>query len=367
MAFAIIDDVNECRSLIKQSYGIIDKLMALANAANRVRAFPELLAGEEAALGLLNRISHARWELATGLDAEEPGELSGEIAQVRTTRRQLMAQIKGLPQSSADFAERDYQGSKQWNTLSQEVSRQALEVDRLNAVVNGLRRILKQDAQQGIARDPATLKRFNDEIDANEKDLKARQKDIADLRRLFEIGRMQVGVGDSRFQNDAAARLQFRDALEREVQLAAQGQAGGNAQRYAQQIQPTLTSARTAEDKLLQAFAALEAQVEKRVGELKEKVDAERVKIVGYEERLGKLDTEARDLVGQVAKRNFELVRDKLRNIVLRADVGITEQAWEVREEELYRVRTLQTERAKQEQTLDEELREVLDDSGDKK
>ncbi len=367
MAFAIIDDVNECRSLIKQSYGIIDKLMALANAANRVRAFPELLAGEEQALGLLNRISHARWELATGLDAEEPAELSGDIAQARTTRRQLMSQIKGLPQSSADFAERDYQGSKQWNTLSQEVSRQALEVDRLNAVVNGLRRILKQDAQQGITRDPAALKRFNDEIDANEKDLKARQKDIADLRRLFEMGRMQVGVGDARFQNDAAARLAFRDALEREVSLAAQGQAGGNAQRYAQRIQPTLTSARAAEEKLLQAFAALEAQVEKRVGELKDKVEAERVKIVGYEERLGKLDTEARDLVGQVAKRNFELVRDKLRNIVLRADVGITEQAWEVREEELYRVRTLQTERAKQEQTLDEELREVLDDSGDKK
>ncbi len=367
MAFAIIDDVNECRSLIKQSYGIIDKLMALANAANRVRAFPELLAGEEQALGLLNRISHARWELATGLDAEEPAELSGDIAQARTTRRQLMSQIKGLPQSSADFAERDYQGSKQWNTLSQEVSRQALEVDRLNAVVNGLRRILKQDAQQGITRDPAALKRFNDEIDANEKDLKARQKDIADLRRLFEMGRMQVGVGDARFQNDAAARLAFRDALEREVQLAAQGQAGGNAQRYAQRIQPTLASARAAEEKLLQAFAALEVQVEKRVGELKEKVESERVKIVGYEERLGKLDTEARDLVGQVAKRNFELVRDKLRNIVLRADVGITEQAWEVREEELYRVRTLQTERAKQEQTLDEELREVLDDSGDKK
>ena len=60
------------------------------------------------------------------------------------------------------------------------------------------------------------------------------------------------------------------------------------------------------------------------------------------------------DLVG--------LVRDKLRGIVLRADVGITEQAWEVREEELDRVRSLQTERARQEQLLDEELKEVRDD-----
>ncbi len=72
--------------------------------------------------------------------------------------------------------------------------------------------------------------------------------------------------------------------------------------------------------------------------------------------QLGALDSEARDLVGQVAERNFSLVRDKIRGIVLRADVGITEQAWEVREEELERVRNLQTERAREEQLLDEEL-----------
>jgi len=43
--------------------------------------------------------------------------------------------------------------------------------------------------------------------------------------------------------------------------------------------------------------------------------------------------------------RNFGLVRDKLRSIVLRSDVGITEQAWELREEEQTRVRNLLTER----------------------
>ena len=81
-----------------------------------------------------------------------------------------------------------------------------------------------------------------------------------------------------------------------------------------------------------------------------------------YQQQLDALDNEARDLVGHVAQRNFGLVRDKLRGIVLRADVGVTEQAWEVREEELDRVRSLQSERARQEQLLDEELKEVRDD-----
>ncbi len=59
----------------------------------------------------------------------------------------------------------------------------------------------------------------------------------------------------------------------------------------------------------------------------------------------------------------WDEVRDKLKSIVLRADVGIVQQAWEVREEQRTRVLNLQRERAREEQSLNDELREVLDDA----
>ena len=365
MAFAFIDDVNQCKQLIRQSYLLIDKLNIILNAANRVRAFPELQAGEEKALSLINRISRMRLSIAKALDEEEPGELSGESAQVRAQRRAVQAQMGQLPVATAEFAERDYQGMRQWNTVSQELTRRGVEIDYLNATINGLRRMLKEDAQRGLARDPASVKRFNDELDENERLLKQKQEEVVELRRQIEIGRAQVGLGDARYQNDAQARVTFRDALEREVQLAAQGQANGDAQRYASKVQRALEQSRAVEDRLVQQFAQLEQQVAARLGEVQAKVEAERVKINGYNMQLGDLDREAHTLVGEVAKRNFLVVRDKIRGIVLRADVGITEQAWEVREEELERVHNLQTERAREEQLLDEELREVLDDAGE--
>ena len=146
------------------------------------------------------------------------------------------------------------------------------------------------------------------------------------------------------------------------MQLAAGGEAGGDAQRYAAQASGCSSRRAQYEDRLVAAFAQLEEQVVARRGEVQAKVEAERANIAKYQQQLDALDSEARDLVGEVAKRNFVVVRDKLRDIVLRADVGITEQAWEVREEELERVHNLQTERAREEQLLDEELREVLDD-----
>ena len=87
--------------------------------------------------------------------------------------------------------------------------------------------------------------------------------------------------------------------------------------------------------------------------------------MVGYTVRLDELDDQARLVVGEVAMRNLGFVRDRLKNIILRADVGITEQAWEVREEQITRVRALSVERAREDRLLQEELQEVMDDSGD--
>jgi tetratricopeptide (TPR) repeat protein len=364
-AFAVIDDVNECKTLLRQSSQLVDKLMALTGASNRVRAFPELAAGEQTALGLINRISRARLTLAHALDDEEPSDLSGEIGQIREQRRALMATIQGLPVAPEDFAKREQQGVARWNALSQELTRRTMEIDSLHATINGLRRMLSDGPQQGITRDPASMQRFQAELDANERDLKRYGDAIVEVRRQIEMGRFQIGLGDARYQNDAVARDQFRDLLEREVQLASSGGAGGGAQRFAGQAGPLLARAHDYESQLVTSVQQFEAQVAQRVGELQQKIDAERINIGKYQQQLDALDNEARDLVGHVAQRNFGIVRDKLRGIVLRADVGITEQAWEVREEELDRVRSLQSERARQEQLLDEELKEVRDDGVD--
>lgn len=225
--------------------------------------------------------------------------------------------------------------------------------------------MIKDGPAQGVTRDPDAIKRFNTEIDENERLLKLSREQAAVLRRQIEVGRAQIGLGDARYQADAQTRATYRDVLDREVQLAQGGAANRDAGAYAGKVVGILGQIRAQEDVLTSAFMKLEQQVNGRIGDLQKKVDTEAANISNYKGQLDKLDGEAKDLVGHVAQRNFGLVRDKLKNIVLRADVGITEQAWEVREEELDRVRNLQTERSRQEQLLDEELKEVLDDSGD--
>lgn len=365
LVFAILDDVAMCRSLIKQSRSLIERLYAVTNAANRVRLFPELMAGEMRAVGLLNRVAKARLEIAQGLDEAEPGEVAGELASVRARRRQLMGTVAQMPINMADFDAREQAGVERWNHVSQGLSQRVLEIDYLQALINGLRTWMRRDPQRGVVRDPATTARFQKELEENETILKGYRENATQLRNQLEVGRIQVGFGDSRYQDDASKRMEFRELVEREVSLVSSGQAGGGAQSFGSRVSPQVTQARSLEDRLIASFNALEGKVAVKTAELRGKVDEERNNITKYNAVLETYDGEARDLVGRVARRNFIIVRDKLRNIVLRADVGITEQAWELREEELSRVRSLQTERAREEQLLDEELKEVLDDAGE--
>ncbi len=365
-AFAIMEDVQECRRLIRQSYELSERLEALLGAGNRAKAFPELLAGEEQLVGLLNRLAKTRATLARAMDAEEgTAALAGAIATARDERRRQMAILEKAPTAPAEFAERDYDGQKQWNLVSQSVSQRQREVDALQATVNGLRRYLKEETKRagGAVRSPSDLAQLNTQIDEHERELRHDQKELASLRRSVEYGRSQVGLGDTRYQAEGDARVRFRQAFGEETELAKQGQAGGAAQAFAVRLAPVLASLNAEEDRLIEVFDKIDRQVGVRAQEVIAQIETERVKVTGYETQLGALDGESRTLVGEVARKNFGQVLQKLETLVVRADIGLTQHAWEVREEEMYRVRLLRTERAHQETALEEELHEVLDEA----
>jgi tetratricopeptide (TPR) repeat protein len=364
-AFSVIDGVKECRELLKQSNGFLEKVNMILAAPNRVRAFPELEAGEERALSLLNAISLARVRLGEALDAEEEKSVSGDMERVRSERRTLQARIAKLPVTPNDFATREHEAQRNWNSVSQKLQQLTLQVDQLQATVNGLKRTLSEGPTRGVVRDPGSTRQYEAELVQNEADLAIYKGQIAQLRKSIDVSRMQVGFGDQRFVEDADARVAFRRAIAEETRLVAAGAAGKDAVGYAQRIEPILQDAESTDTRLEAALADVEARVGKRADELRATLESEVGKLAEYTRTLEGLDSESRLVVGQVAMRNFQLVHERLRNIVLRADVGVTEEAWELREEQMTRVRNLQLERSRSEQQLNEELREVLDDMGD--
>ncbi len=365
-AFAVVDEVVETRKLLKRAQDLSERLTFVMNSAGRVRAFPELKAGEQAAIGVINGLMRARATLGQGLDDVEPSDVPAELGQVRQERRALQSKVLSLPVTPSDFQVRDNDATAQWNRVSQKLQQSTLEVDLLQAMVNGLHRVMADKASSGAAPDPAFAARINGELQASEQGIATFRTQIDQLRRAVEGARLTSGASDSSVFDDENVRERFKAALAREVMLVSRGDAGGRAGAWAGQVAPLLSQADQIEAEAEKMRRDIEEQVGTKSTTLLADVMAERTKIAGYAAQLDVLDQEARVVVGQVAQRNLGLVGDRLKTIVVRSDVGVTEEAWEVREEQQVRVRNLQTERARSERLLNEELREVLDDATDK-
>lgn len=362
--FAVIDDVTRSRKLIKRSRRVASKLNAVLTGPTRVKAFPQLKAALEQVVGLINQLSMARLTLAEGMD-DEAGSVGGRLASVREERRRLMKRLRFAPVSDGDFAAREASGERQWNQVSQKLQVLTLQADRLQAVVNALRKVLDDAEKFNVTVDTASRERFRLEIEANERDLATYRQRIQQFRDAIEMGRAQIGFGDQRYVEDDKVRARFREVFAEEVSLVASGQDGSGAAEYARNIQPLLSRADTIEARLANRRTEFESEARNAAEKMLHVVNTETANIEASAARLDTLDQQARLLVGEVAMRNFGLVRDRLKSVVLRADVGIVQQAWELREEQMRRVRNLQRERAREEQNLNDELQEVLDDAED--
>lgn len=362
--FGMIDDVTRSRDLVKRSRKLAVKLDAVLSVPTRAKAFPELRSGIQYSMSLMNKIAKARSTLAEGMD-DVAGDAGGELQRIRSERRALQKRLGWLPVTDGDFLRREDSGDRQWNKVSQVLQSLTVEADKLAAIVNGLKRVLKDADQYGVTADANSRARFKLEIEANERDLVTYNKRIEEYRDAIDNGRAMIGFGDQRYVDDDDARRRFRELFAREVAMVAAGQDSGSAGDYAKGIQSLLGRADIDEQRLEAQRAKLEKQALEQAQALRSKIAAEVAALETYAQNLDGLDQQARLLVGEIAMKNFALVRDRVKNIVLRADVGIVQQAWEVREEQRVRVRNLQRERAREEQNLNDELREVLDDSED--
>jgi len=361
--FGVIDDVSRSRSLIKNSRKLASKLTAVLSVSSRVKAFPEIQVQLQQVMSLSNKLARARGTLAEGIDDVANSNVSGELASVRSERRALAKRLGWMPVTEGEFIHREESGDTQWSKASQALQELTVEADKLNAIVNGLHRVMNEADKHGVTSDAQSRARFQLEIEANERDLVTYHKKIEEFRNAIEIGKAQIGFGDQRYVDDQDVRKRFRELLAREVALLIAGQDSSDAAAYARSIQPLLSRADNDDAALDSQRAKYEQQAIEQANGLRDKISQEIALVEGYAQNLDGLDQQARLLVGEIAMKNFSLVRDRLKSIVLRADVGIAQEAWEVREEQALRVRNLQRERAREEQTLNDELREVLDDA----
>ncbi len=361
--FSVIADVGHSRRLVAEGKEKAEVLLALLGGPGRVRAFPQVFSTLQDVVADLNRVAHARLTLARGLDSLEQGPLGPELAQVAAERRALMGAIADLPADEAALARRSNVLARQWARAGRDVDWLDVELDSELARLERLRRGLA--APDAVRRIPASERAvIAAELDAVERELAAERTAVGRLGNVVKVRELEVGVASEESAADDAARKRFGELLEREAQLAVAGQGGEALAAYARAIHPLLVRADNDETRLLAIAESLELDAATRASELAASVTAEAQALAMREQQLAAFDAASRVALGEAARRQVGVAGERLGGIVMRAELGNAQQAWQVRENARERLMALQRERDRLQKYLDGELREVIEDAG---
>ncbi len=339
-------DLAQARQLIRETDDLVVRLNAALGAPNRVSVFTDLRSQAERTTALRNRAADVRRQLVRWEERNVRGG-GGELEAVREQRRRIERQLGGMPTSEDDFVMRDDELLGRYRALERQLSELQVELLGIDARIVALRRFL--ETAEGLENPEAILT----EISQQEAAVVGYRQQIDQLERLIEVGRIQVGVGDTRYQRDTRLRDEYRSLVEQERRLS------GASSSEAEPLFRRLASIEAGID---QHDARIEAVVEERVSEMRRVIDEEETKLAGYRDAISGLEGEAEEVIGAVTASTFEDVRGRFYDLVLRADVGRIDVSWARREEHRMRVDMLTRERSRELQALDDEFRDIMDD-----
>jgi TolA-binding protein len=353
-ALTALRDLSQARQLLAETRELVLRLDAAVSAPNRRNVFGDLRRHQELVTGIRNRLAQVRRALMAIEDSRTRGGAGGELGQVRAERRRIEATLGQMPTGANDFAMRDDAVRGRYKGLERELKSLQVELLGIEARVTATERYLSDTASE---RDPQGLQAVRRELEQQRGAVDGYRERIAELGRLVEAAKLQVGVGDAQHQRDDQLRRQYNDLVARERQLLA----AAGMQRAAD-LDGLFGRVAKVESHLDAHEAKVEAIADQRLAELGKVLAEERTNLESYRQRLAELEDESEVVVGGIALESYNAVRKRFYDLILRADVGRIDVAWSRREEHRTRVDLLTRERSRELQALDEEFREIMDE-----
>jgi hypothetical protein len=348
-------DMAQARQLTQETESIVARLRGALGGGDPVNVFRDMRMQREQTTALKNRVEKVRADLLAVDARAVAGFSSPELTAVRTKRREVEAQLGSAPQEAEQLQRRAQDGVRAYLQLDKELSRAKVEMLGIEAQITATDLFLQQTS---TARDPNATAAVKAELATQRGALTVYRDQVKKLSIDIEAARLHVGVGDELAQREEALRKQHEQLVAQERALLKQLNAPVDAR-----VDAGLGRAQSAQAKLDARDAEIDSIVAERVALMNAVLDEESQKLVGYRARLGELEQDAIIVVGGVAYANYRKVQRRFYDLVLRADVGIVDVAWAIREQHRLNAERLTRDRARSLKALADEYRDITDEA----
>jgi hypothetical protein len=150
-----------------------------------------------------------------------------------------------------------------------------------------------------------------------------------------------------------------------DIDVRVRGQLSAGDRAKAEQIESILDRARGVEGKVGRFNGRIDEMLDVRLKDLMAEVSDEKLKIAAYREKLGGYTTESADVGGGIMAEQFKAVTTRFYNVVVRAEVGIIDVAWALKDSSTRNTNRLVAERKRELKLLDDEFKSVGKTAGE--
>ena len=363
-ALDISNDLAQASANVAESELALAELDTGINSRSRVNIFPEMRDGW--ARGIELEMDSLQL-LILSIDAERaalsgklPAEAVTELDRLRAGRAALETSYRAQPRSFAEMTQRQEVSVKQIRALSVELFAVKQDVEASIREIKELRETIADNQRLGkISRELAERQRAS--LEENAGDLNRRLDTVATLQRDIAARSVEVGVADDVSASERELRLRFRESLRREAELlAGYRQLGPSSSALFAQADAVRAKVDAGQAALDAYFTDIEQAVDAKIVDLRVVLSEEQARMAAIRTTLDQLRSDGARLTGSVAQASFGRVRDRLNGIMMRANIGILDVAWQQKEELTKEIGELVRRRQDALSVIDADFEEIL-------
>jgi tetratricopeptide (TPR) repeat protein len=363
-ALNLVRDVRDIQESIKEAADLIKRLERAVNTPAKIKIFPEFAAAKTTSLEIENRLLAARRQI---LDEElalvssvASGAESDQLKELKAKRDRLEQKVREMPTTASGYTDRERDKLEHISNLEKEVTKMGVMVDSLRAQLVAAEKFYNDTQAERAKKE--LRESFRTEMESVRALVQELQGEVDTLRQSLAESKTLVGVGGEEELAERGVKAQYRQALSEEHRLLSslrQKLDGGKGADF--DTLSGLLSRCGPVDAILEAFdKQLDAGVEEKLQSIRTVLKEEKEALTRYASESAEYTTQTSGVAGSITHDGFIGVAKRFYEIIVRADVGIIDVAWALKDSKSKEVSRLVRQQKMDLKVLDDEFREVL-------
>ncbi len=361
-SLAVLEGLEESEASLREADELTGKLLGILESDQRMSFFPALQETQGSLLGYRNNLVTLSQRLL-GVERDLVAEgltdaARAELDRVLEERAELEPAYRALPQRKEEYEGRLRGMRDRMLALQQQAYRLSYDISSMRAQLNALRVWIGQNRE---LIPPGAIDEYRDRINQHEREVAEFEEVYERLEKTIAQEQAQITLTSEEEAAEDQVRARYSATLEREREiLETAGRLEAEAERMRVEVGRQREIIAGYNSELERFEKRLNALLAERAQGIRAEVRAERETLERHRQAIARVREEARRVVGEVAVGSLHEVKSRFENIVLRADVGIVDVAWALKEAQTHEISRRVAEQRRELQVLDQEFSEVL-------